>query len=91
LALHHSYVTYGSFIFPADILAEIPAPLVQSIAQHDFFNCSHFGRVSGQSCAENAQDKSPTFAMLDDFRFVFWRSFFMGVIFQILAAQFIFG
>jgi predicted permease len=56
----------------------------------NFSNGSHFGRISRRPSAENTQDEATTFAMLDDFRFVFLWSFFMGVIFQSLAAQFIF-
>jgi len=39
---------------------------------------SHFGRVSGRSSAENAQDETTTFAMPDDFRFVFLAVVFHG-------------
>jgi len=54
---------------------------------------SHFGRVSGQPCAGIAQDEAPTFAMLDDFRFVFfgcrfsWPSFSKILWFNLFSAD----
>jgi hypothetical protein len=53
-------------------------------------NSSHPGRVSGQSCAESAQDEAATFALLDDFRFIFGCRFSWPSFSTILMIQFIF-
>jgi len=42
----------------------------------NFSNGPHFGRVFGQSGVGNTQDEATTFAMLDDFRFVFFGGLF---------------
>jgi hypothetical protein len=70
-------------MFPTDILAEFQAPLVQSLHKMNVPNGSHFDRVSGPSCAGNAQDEVTAFAMLDYFRFMVLAVGFHGVIFKI--------
>ena len=51
-------------MFSSDILAEIPARLCSPLHNSNFSNGSHFGRVSGQSSAENTQDETATFATI---------------------------
>jgi hypothetical protein len=69
-------------MFPTDILAEFQAPLVQSLHKMNVPNGSHFGRVSGPSCAGNAQDEVTAFATLHDFRFMVLAVIFHGRPFQ---------
>ena len=78
-------------MFPTDILTEIQVSFVQSLHKMNVPNGSHFGRVSGQSCAESAQDEATILPCCMIFVSWFWLSFFMAVLFNILTSQFIFG